>query len=73
MDLGEARKKWSLLHAQWAEAHVEAIDARGVCTAKFRAAIGPSDDELNRAEVLEARAGELRDAMDEFIGQYFGD
>jgi hypothetical protein len=73
MDLREARKQWQALHDAWAEAHTEALAASGVCTAKFRAAVGPTEDELSRAEVLEARAAELRDKMDEFIGNYFGE
>ena len=73
MDLREARKQWQQLHDAWAEAHTEALDASGICTAKFRSGEGPTIPELDRAESLQARANELRDQMDEFIGQYFGE
>lgn len=73
MHLDEARRTWQKLHAQWAEIHVEAVEARAVCTAKFRAGEGPTAAELERAESLEAQDEELRGAMDEFTGRYFGD
>lgn len=73
MDFGEASKRFGELHDAWAEVHVEAMEARGVCTAKFRAGEGPSIADLDRAEALEARDEELRNAMDEFVGSYFGD
>lgn len=73
MDLNAARKRYSELHAAWAEAHVEAMEARAVCTAKFRAGDGPSIADIDRAELLEAREEDLRNAMDEFVGSYFGD
>lgn len=74
MDLNEARRAWQKLHSDWAEVHVEALEARGVCTAKFRAGgEGPTDAELERADSLEAKAEELRGSMDEFTGRYFGD
>lgn len=73
MDLAEARKQWGALHDRWAEAHVEAVAARGLCTAKFRSGEGPTDSELARAEQLEAEDEALRGDMDEFTGRYFGD
>lgn len=74
MDLNAARRTWEKLHSEWAQVHVEALDARGVCTAKFRAGgEGPSEAELNRAASLEAKDEELRGAMDEFTGRYLGD
>ena len=73
MDLSAARRRYSELHAAWAEAHVEAMEARATCTAKFRAGDGPSIADLDHAELLEARAEDLRNAMDEFVGSYFGD
>lgn len=73
MDFGEARKRFTELHDAWAEAHVEAMEARGVCIAKFRSGEGPSIADLDRAEALEAKDEELRNAMDEFTGQFFGD
>ena len=73
MDLSAARRRYSELHAAWAEAHVEAMEARAVCTAQFRSGAGPSIADLDRAELLEARAEALRNAMDAFVGSYFGD
>jgi hypothetical protein len=73
MDLNAARQRYGELHAAWAEAHVEATEARAVCTAQFRAGVGPSIADLDRAELLEAREEDLRNAMDEFVGSYFGD
>lgn len=73
MDLNAARQRYGELHAAWAEAHVEALEARAVCTAQFRAGTGPSIADLDCAELLEARAMDLRDAMDAFVGSYFGD
>lgn len=73
MDLAEARKQWGALHDRWAEAHVEAVAARGLCTAKFRSGEGPSIADLDRADALEAQDEQLRNAMDEFVGRYFGD
>jgi len=73
MDLSAARRRYSELHAAWAEAHVEAMQARAICTARFRAGDGPSIADIDRAELLEARAEELRNAMDAFVGSYFGD
>lgn len=72
MDLREAEKRWDELHAAWAEVHVEAMEARGVCIAAFRSGADPSIADLDRAEALEARDEELRGTMDEFVGQYFG-
>ena len=73
MDLREARKHWQALHDAWAEAETEARSARSVCTAKFRGGVGPDIPDLDRAEALEARANELRDQMDAFTGEYFGE
>jgi len=73
MDVSEVRKRWSALHDQWAEAHVDAQTARGLCTAKFRSGEGPSIAELDRADSLEARAEDLRGKMDEFTSTHLGE
>jgi hypothetical protein len=73
MDLRQARQQWQALHDAWAEAQVEAQSARSLCMARFRAGEGPTPLELDQAELLEVRADELRDRMDEFTGQYLGD
>lgn len=73
MDLNAARRRYSELHGAWAEAHVEAMEARAVCIAQFRSMVGPTIADLDRAELLEAREEDLRNAMDAFVGSYFGD
>lgn len=73
MEMREARNTYNLLHAAWAEVHVEATAARRSCTSKFSTGAGPTADELRLAELLEAEDEALRDEMDEFIGRYFGD
>ena len=73
MDLREARKQWGKLHDQWAEAHVEAQAARSLCTSKFQAGAGPTEEELENALALEAREYELRGKMDEFASNFLGE
>lgn len=73
MNFTDAGKQWRVLHDAWAEAHVAADEARHACTKKFVTGPTPTVDELRNADKLEARASELRDAMDEFVGSYFGD
>lgn len=73
MDIGEARKQYGRLHDRWIEAHSEAVTARKVCMLKLRAGEVSTEDKWRRAEELEALAESLRNDLDEFVGQYFGD
>lgn len=73
MDLNAASKRYGELHAAWAEVHVEALEARRLCTVKYASGEGPTLAELDRAESPEAEDERLRGEMDEFVGSYFGD
>ena len=73
MYLNEARRTWVKLHANWAEAHVDAAACRDICIAKVRRGEGPSYADWRLAEQKQAKEDELRDVMDEFVGCYFAD
>ncbi len=73
MDIETGRKRWQELYDQWEPVNQEARQAQMRCTIKFKSGVGPTDEEMKRADDLDRQAQVLRAQMDQVCRQVFGD
>lgn len=73
MDIETGRKRWQALYDQWEPVNQEARQAQMRCIAKFQSGVGPTEAELERADLLDRQAQVLRGQMDQVCRQVFGE